>query len=129
MEAAEGKLSTLRELGVRIAIDDFGTGYSSLSYLDRYPIDLIKIDQSFVATLPTTDDDSTLVRIMLDLADRLNLPVVAEGIENAEQLDTLRRLGCALGQGFLLANPRPAADIEDMLRAEARAAAPMRHAA
>ena len=117
VDAAEGKLAALRDLGTRIAIDDFGTGYSSLSYLDRYPIDMIKIDRSFVAALPHPTGEPTLIQIMLDLARRLDLPIVAEGIENAEQLNTLRRLGCALGQGFLLATPRPAEDISAMLAA------------
>ena len=117
VDAAEGKLAALRDLGTRIAIDDFGTGYSSLSYLDRYPIDMIKIDRSFVAALPHPTGEPTLIQIMLDLARRLDLPIVAEGIENAEQLNTLRRLGCALGQGVLLATPRPTEDISAMLAA------------
>jgi len=115
VDAAEGKLAALRRLGVRIAIDDFGTGYSSLSYLDRFPVDLLKIDQSFVSALPDPEGGSTLVQIMLDLASRLDISVVAEGIESPAQLATLRRLECPFGQGFLLAPPRPARDIEAAL--------------
>jgi len=120
VNTAESKLAALRALGLRIAIDDFGTGYSSLSYLDRYPIDIIKIDRSFVSALPDPKDEATLIEIMLDLARRLNLPIVAEGIENQDQLAALRRLGCALGQGFLLATPRPADAINSMLTGDRR---------
>lgn len=95
-------LTDLRALGVRIAIDDFGTGHSSLSRLHELPTDEIKIDQSFVQS---SHDDTTLLELMITLASRLGLDIVAEGIETPAQLDTLRRMGCPYGQGYPLDRP------------------------
>ena len=100
-----GLLRRLSELGVRLAIDDFGTGYSSLSYLARFPIDILKIDRSFIAELGTDGEDTALVRSVIQLAAAMKLCTVAEGIERPEQLDRVRQLGCQSGQGFLFARP------------------------
>jgi diguanylate cyclase (GGDEF)-like protein len=109
--AALGVLRALKELGVLLAIDDFGTGYSSLSYLQRFPLDILKIDQSFVETLGVDSRGDTIVSAVIDLADALGLRVVAEGVETAQQLQILRSLGCDLAQGFLFSRPLPAAQI------------------
>jgi EAL domain-containing protein (putative c-di-GMP-specific phosphodiesterase class I) len=98
-------LARLRRLGVRVAIDDFGTGYSSLSYLQQFPVDLLKIDRSFVAALDGTGADLALVNSILRLAASLHLETVAEGIEDVGQLEALRKLGAGLGQGFYFARP------------------------
>ena len=105
---SEATLTTLRDLkrtGVRLAIDDFGTGYSSLSYLRQFPIDVIKIDRSFVASMSNGPDETALMQSILKLSDTLHLETVAEGIEDAGQLAQLRTLGADLGQGFLFAKP------------------------
>jgi EAL domain-containing protein (putative c-di-GMP-specific phosphodiesterase class I) len=98
-------LNRLHDLGLKIAIDDFGTGYSSLSYLRRFPIDVIKVDRSFVGGLLESREDRAVTKAMIDLAHNLDLDLIAEGIETAEQLDLLRDLGCRLGQGYLLHRP------------------------
>jgi diguanylate cyclase (GGDEF)-like protein/PAS domain S-box-containing protein len=98
-------LSKLHDLGLKIAIDDFGTGYSSLSYLRRFPIDVIKVDRSFVAGLLESREDRAVTKAMIELAHSLDLDLIAEGIETAEQLALLRELGCRLGQGYLLHRP------------------------
>ena len=105
-------LEALRGAGVLVALDDFGTGYSSLSYLHRFPLHALKIDQSFVADLhPGCNGGSVaVVRAVLALAKTLGMEVVAEGIETSLQRDCLIELGCELGQGFLFAHPRPAAN-------------------
>ncbi len=110
-------LLQLRALGVRLAIDDFGTGYSSLTYLRRFPVDVVKIDRSFVAGLGINRRDTTIVRSVIELAHALDLQVVAEGIERPEQLDELRALGCDLAQGFLFLPPVPAAALAAWLEA------------
>lgn len=101
------KLRTLQTEGVRIAIDDFGTGYSSLAYLQSLPIDVLKVDRSFVMRLCHAENDISLVRAILAMADALNLEVVAEGIENEEQRVILSQLGCKHGQGYGFAMPQP----------------------
>jgi diguanylate cyclase (GGDEF)-like protein/PAS domain S-box-containing protein len=101
-------LQDLRALGVRLAIDDFGTGYSSLSYLKRFPVDVIKIDRSFVDGLGIDPEDTAIVTAIISLGRALGLRVVAEGVENTRQLAELRRLGCDRGQGFMFSPPRPA---------------------
>ncbi len=98
-------LNELHDIGLKIAIDDFGTGYSSLSYLRCFPIDIIKVDRSFVSGLLASPQDRAVTRAMIDLAGHLDLDLIAEGIETVEQLDLLRRLGCRLGQGYLLHRP------------------------
>ena len=112
--AAE-RLNALRLLGVRLAIDDFGTGYSSLSYLRQFPVDIIKIDRSFINTITERDNVPAIVRGLLDLGRTLRLETVAEGVEQDLQRNQLRDEHCDLAQGFLFARPLPPADVEDLL--------------
>ncbi len=97
------RLHHLKALGVRLAIDDFGTGYSSLSYLHRFPIDILKIDRSFVSRLTSSDNGPELARAVITLGETLGLETVAEGIELEPQVAALLALGCVAGQGFLFA--------------------------
>jgi diguanylate cyclase (GGDEF)-like protein/PAS domain S-box-containing protein len=106
-ESAIHTLSRLRDLGVGVALDDFGTGYSSLSYLQRFPINRIKIDRSFVRGIDSSKGDLEIVRAMLGLGHSLGISVVAEGIETEEQLSHLRLMKCEFGQGFLFSRPLP----------------------
>jgi diguanylate cyclase (GGDEF)-like protein len=105
VESTLSVLRSLKALGIRLAIDDFGTGYSSLSYLRQFPIDVLKIDQSFVAGLDGDVDSAGLVRSILDLSSTLRLDTVAEGVETPEQQRILRSLGAHRGQGYLFARP------------------------
>ncbi|MGQ0803617.1 MAG: putative bifunctional diguanylate cyclase/phosphodiesterase [Actinomycetota bacterium] len=109
------RLTELKELGVRLAIDDFGTGYSSLSYLHRFPIDVLKIDQSFVRNIPSGAEEMALMRTIVKLGETFALATVAEGIERLEQLDELREMGCQFGQGFYFSKAVPAASLDAML--------------
>jgi diguanylate cyclase (GGDEF)-like protein/PAS domain S-box-containing protein len=109
--AVTGPLLRLREIGVRVSIDDFGTGYSSLSYLRDLPIDCLKIDRSFVQGLGLDRRDNALVGAVVGMAVELGLEVIAEGVETAEQLEHLERLGCSRAQGFLFGRPAPAGDM------------------
>ena len=102
-DTALARLRGLKDLGVRIAMDDFGTGYSSLSYLSRLPVDILKMDRSFLTT--EHEGDSAMAAAIIAIGERLGLEVVAEGIESQEQFETLQELGCELGQGFLFARP------------------------
>jgi diguanylate cyclase (GGDEF)-like protein len=104
-------LHDLKALGVQLAIDDFGTGYSSLSYLSRLPVDVIKVDRRFVHDLGAADERADLARTIIEMARTLRLRTTAEGIETADQLSELQRLGCDLGQGFLFSRPVPADQI------------------
>lgn len=110
------RLSELRELGVRLAIDDFGTGYASLAYLRDLPVDVIKIDPSFVAGLGADDTLTLLTSTIVRLGRDLGLVVVAEGIERPEQLTALREMGCGRGQGYLVARPTTAGRVENAVR-------------
>ncbi len=116
-ETAVERLRDLKALGVRLAIDDFGTGYSSLSYLRRFPVDVLKIDKTFVGALAGGPEDAALAHAIVKLAQTLNLGTVAEGIETEQQLDEVRRLGCELGQGYLFARPLPADAVAELLHA------------
>jgi EAL domain-containing protein (putative c-di-GMP-specific phosphodiesterase class I) len=104
--APEQTLARLREVGVRVVLDDFGTGYSSLGYLNRFDLDALKLDRSFIAELgPEGDGDSAIVTAVVRLARSLDLALVVEGIETPGQLRTLRSLDCRFVQGFLVARP------------------------
>ena len=113
-EAAAG-LAALRKLGIRVALDDFGTGFSSISYLRQLPVDIIKIDRSFTVDANRGDAGNALLSAIVAMARHLDLGVIPEGIEEVDQLEQLRALGCHMGQGFLLSRPRPADTIEAML--------------
>jgi diguanylate cyclase len=108
-------LEQLKALKVKVALDDFGTGYSSLSYLRRFPVDSIKIDRSFVQEMATSPTSEALVRAIIDLSHSLNLVTIAEGIETNKQEAILARLGCDLGQGYLIARPMPSDKFERLL--------------
>ena len=113
-------VSALRELrarGVRIAIDDFGTGYSSLHYLTRLPVDVLKIDRSFVAELDGSAEWSAITEAVIRLSQVLHLTTVAEGIETVEQAGELMMLGCDTGQGYLFAKPLPAEELTELMTA------------
>ncbi|MFO1399823.1 MAG: EAL domain-containing protein [Steroidobacteraceae bacterium] len=114
-----GILRRLREAGFSLAVDDFGTGYSSLSYLKKFPIDALKIDRSFVCNLHTDHDDAAICAAILAMAHELGLEVVAEGVENEEQLDFLRSHHCDVVQGYLTGVPLPADEVEQAIRAVA----------
>ena len=92
---------------MKVSIDDFGTGYSSLSYLKRFPIDTLKIDQSFIRNLTSYSDDAAIVRAIITMAKSLQLEIIAEGVENKEQLDFLRQEKCDIIQGFYVSKPLP----------------------
>jgi diguanylate cyclase (GGDEF)-like protein len=109
------QLDELKHLGVRLAIDDFGTGYSSLAYLRSFPIDIVKIDQSFVAALDEDEQAVALVRAIISIADALDLDTIAEGVETASQYLTLRRLGCQVAQGHYYCCARPPEDLVGFL--------------
>jgi EAL domain-containing protein (putative c-di-GMP-specific phosphodiesterase class I) len=105
------QLHQLKALGVSIVLDDFGTGYSSLTYLNMFPFDIIKIDKSFVAELPTRANSAAIVCAVIGLGRSLNIATTAEGVETQEQLELLRAAGCRHAQGFLFSLPLPAAEL------------------
>jgi EAL domain-containing protein (putative c-di-GMP-specific phosphodiesterase class I) len=110
-------LSELRGLGVNLSLDDFGTGYSSLTYLRSFPINIVKIDKSFVRTIGTEREDTAIVAAVIALAHNLDISVVAEGVETQQQLAVLLQLQCQFLQGYLFSPPRPDADIAGILAA------------
>ena len=112
VDLAAIRLHELRALGVRLAIDDFGTGYSSLNYIRQFPLDILKVDRSFVLDINGGGEIAALTESIIELASIFNLSAVAEGIEHADQVQRLRELNCAFGQGFHLHRPMPAADLE-----------------
>src|SRR5262249_33832862 len=114
------RLSALRDLGVRLAIDDFGTGYASLAYLRQLPVDVIKIDPSFVAGLGRDETLTLLTRTITRVGRDLGLSVVAEGVERPEQIELLREMGCPRVQGFLVSRPMAPSGIESLVRINAR---------
>lgn len=118
MEDAEQTVAVfgeLKDLGAKQIIDDFGTGYSSLSYLRRFPVDFLKIDGSFVARLGEGSGDEVVVSGIVGLAQAMGIPLIAEGVETAEQLDRLRALGCDQGQGNYFAEPLPGEETSALL--------------
>ena len=111
-------LQALHDAGARVSLDDFGTGYSSLSYLHRFPIDVLKIDRSFVSSMRAGGEGEEIVRTILTLAQGLDLQVVAEGVETREQADALKRLRCDYAQGYLFSRPVTAETAETLLEKE-----------
>jgi EAL domain-containing protein (putative c-di-GMP-specific phosphodiesterase class I) len=102
-------------LGVRLSIDDFGTGYSNLSYLQRFAVDKLKVDRSFIVRLNNSGQDRAIVDAIVQIARSLNLVVTAEGIEDPSVVQALIEMGCAQGQGYLFGKPQPAAEFERLL--------------
>lgn len=111
------KMQALKAHGIGFSLDDFGTGYSSLAYLRRMPLDQLKIDQAFVRDLQSNAKDQAIARTVIDLGQNLQLAVIAEGVETADQRDTLAAMGCPAFQGYLYGKPMP----EEALRAFAQA--------
>jgi len=119
-ERGAATLQQLRDLGVQLALDDFGTGYSSLSYLKRFPVDMVKIDQSFVTDIAGGPVDEAIVTAVVALAHAIGMSVVAEGVEEPHQRVAITKLGCDMAQGFLFAHPMSATDIDGALQPQAR---------
>ena len=115
VETATEMLKKLRALGIKLSIDDFGTGYSSLSYLHRFPIDTLKVDRSFIVNMSEDCENVEIVRTIVSLAQNLGMNVIAEGVETAEQLAALRKLGCEYGQGYLFSKPVDAKASENLI--------------
>ena len=124
-EGTRAVLVDLRALGVTVALDDFGTGYSSMSYLATLPVDVLKIDRSFVSVLGSSVPGFTLARLVVQLAEPLGLSTIAEGIETVEQADLLRGMGCEFGQGYLFARPMPYDDYVAALQGPLATVAPL----
>jgi EAL domain-containing protein (putative c-di-GMP-specific phosphodiesterase class I) len=115
-EQSIATLQQLQELGIRISVDDFGTGYSSLAYLRRLPLDAVKIDRSFIGDITTNEDAASIALAIISMAQRLNLKVIAEGVETRAHLDFLRAHGCDEAQGYYLARPMTMQQLEILLR-------------
>ena len=113
--AARDRLHELKQLGVRLAIDDFGTGYSSLSHLQQFPVDILKIDRSFLHRMHQGPNDAALVRTIITLAKLLSLRTIAEGVEDCEQQEQLRELGCDSAQGFLFGRPMTVPEADTLI--------------
>ena len=110
-------MEELKGLGVHLSIDDFGTGYSSLSALKTFPVSRLKIDKSFIEGLLANENDKAVTSAVISLARKLNLRVIAEGVENDAQADFLRDINCDEMQGYLFSKPLPAREIEELLKA------------
>ena len=115
-ESSAAALHALKAIGIHIAVDDFGTGYSSLSYLQQFPIDVLKIDKSFVHRITSDPHDSSIVSAIIDMGKNLKLRVIAEGIETEEQRTFLQAHHCAEGQGYLFSRPLAAAQFAHLLQ-------------
>jgi EAL domain-containing protein (putative c-di-GMP-specific phosphodiesterase class I) len=124
VEGASRKLRELRAAGLRVALDDFGTGYSSLGLLSKLPVDLVKIDRSFITGLPDDKASVTLVSSVIGLASAFGLKVVAEGVETPAQLEMLRQLKCDHSQGYLHSRPVPLEQLETLLREQGNGSSP-----
>jgi EAL domain-containing protein (putative c-di-GMP-specific phosphodiesterase class I) len=125
VEAAIETMRCLKRMGVKLSIDDFGTGYSSLSYLKRLPVDVLKIDRSFVQDIVSSADSAAMVVAIVSLAHGLRMNVIAEGVETLEQLDYLRNCGCDEVQGYVYCQPQTVQEVEPLLRAGRMEPAPM----
>lgn len=116
-QAIMEQLTALKNLGVKLAIDDFGTGYSSLKYLNKFPIDTLKIDKSFISNDGGSQHKpSIMTNAIISLAKSLNIEIVAEGIETSEQMDYLKKYQCDVGQGYFISKPLPADEVEKVIR-------------
>jgi EAL domain-containing protein (putative c-di-GMP-specific phosphodiesterase class I) len=115
-EATDAPLHRLKQFGLELAIDDFGTGYSSLSYLHRFPVGMVKLDKAFVHGITADGEGSPIARAVIQMAHALGITATAEGVESAEQLEGLRRLGCDWVQGFHLARPMSSTALAILLR-------------
>ncbi len=124
VEETARRLAAIKRLGVRIAIDDFGTGYSSLAHLQRFPVDALKIDRSFISGMRDNLEGETLIQTLVQLGKALSIETFAEGIEQQDELSVLRGQDCDSGQGFLFARPLDVAETEQFLRGWAKDAAP-----
>ena len=110
-----GNMQALKKLGVKILLDDFGTGYSSLSYLHRFPIDVLKIDRSFINNVHEHDNHQAIIKTIIDLATNLQMATVGEGIENLADAQLLKEMDCKYGQGYYFAKPMSADDTNQYL--------------
>ncbi len=115
MPNSQGAVLLRRDVGIQVALDDFGTGYSSLSYLQKFDIDYIKIDRRFVHNLGSSPESIALCEAIIVMAHKLNMKVIAEGIETEEQLDLLKQIDCDYGQGYLFSQPIPAEAFKALL--------------
>jgi len=115
MERIGGVMQQIRDLGVHMALDDFGTGYSSLAYLEQFPIDVLKIDRSFVVRLDEGTERAVVLEAIFAMARALHLDVIAEGVESPEQIVKLRAFGCRWVQGFAVSRPLPAGEVVGFL--------------
>lgn len=110
------KLVRLKQMGFKLSIDDFGTGYSSLSYLVRFPLDILKIDRSFIQHICSLDDKQAVVDAIIQMAHRLKMKVVAEGVESAQQVELLKEMGCDYIQGYYYSKPLPITELIDFIQ-------------
>ena len=108
-------LDSLKKMNVKISVDDFGTGYSSLSYLNRFPVDILKVDRSFLKEIPSNSNNAAITAAIVALAQSMKLEVIAEGVETREQVDFLNTLKCDGMQGFYAARPEPADTVSTLL--------------
>ena len=115
LSEVKDKLHLLQEYGIRVSLDDFGTGFSSLAYLKGLPIDTLKIDKSFIDSVVEDDSSRIITESMISMVGKLGFETVAEGVENQEQYDYLKNIGCDVIQGYLLGHPMPAEGIEELL--------------
>ena len=109
-------IGEIKEIGIKIAIDDFGTGYSSLSYLNKFPADLLKVDKSFIDEMNSSESSRQYVATIISIGHIMNLDVISEGVEEPEQLETLREIGCDFIQGFIWGKPLPPEEAEKLVR-------------